>query len=163
MTSHRLTNSRIYQTHKNMLARCYYKKDKSYRYYGMKGIRVCEEWRTSFENFYDWAIKNGYDDTLTIERTNPFKDYCPQNCTFIPPEEQNKNKKYTRLNGMDKEQKDIIKLLIETRKKLNLTQRQFANILEISQSNISLMEKGDRKVPGILLLKILRLDPKFKL
>lgn len=67
--------------------RCYDVNDKSYCWYGAKGITVCKEWIDSPHTFEEWAINNGYDDNLTIDRIDPEKNYCPENCQWIPLEE----------------------------------------------------------------------------
>ena len=64
--------------------------------YGAKGIRVCEEWH-SFEKFAEWALSHGYNDTLTIERIDYSKDYCPENCKWIPKQEQYLNRSDSHL------------------------------------------------------------------
>ena len=70
--------------------------------YGGRGIGVCKEWSDKFENFYEWAIANGYRDDLTIERIDVNGNYEPDNCTWIPMKEQQKNKTntiYVEVNG----------------------------------------------------------------
>lgn len=67
---------RIYQTWSNMKKRCYYKKYTGYHNYGGRGIKVCNEWQY-FQNFKKWAMKNGYDSDLTIDRIDNDKDYSP--------------------------------------------------------------------------------------
>lgn len=73
---------------RNMISRCYSPKDKMYRLYGQKGIKVCKEWLESKEAFVIWAMNNGYKAHLTIERADTDKDYCPSNCSFIPNSQQ---------------------------------------------------------------------------
>lgn len=51
--------------------------------YHDKGITICEEWVSSFESFYEWAMKNGYSDALTIDRIDPDRGYTPDNCRWI--------------------------------------------------------------------------------
>lgn len=63
--------------------------------YGGRGIRVCTEW-LKFETFRDWAISNGYQEGLTIERKDVNGDYCPDNCTWIPLGRQARNRRTTR-------------------------------------------------------------------
>jgi|ERR1035437_5466894 hypothetical protein len=60
--------------------------------YLVLGIKVCKEWETSFETFRDWALANGYDDSLTLERKNVYGDYDPSNCTFVTNKKQQANK-----------------------------------------------------------------------
>lgn len=76
-------NRRIGDIFNLMILRCYNSNNKDYRWYGGKGIKVCDEWRNNPLIFEEWALKNGYDDTLTIDRIDSDKDYCPYNCQWI--------------------------------------------------------------------------------
>lgn len=90
---HGKSGSRIYRTRRGMIDRCSNEKSKGYKRYGGRGIKVCEEWlgENGFENFYNWAIENGYTDNLTIDRINNDGDYEPSNCRWITTKEQNRN------------------------------------------------------------------------
>lgn len=90
--THGMSNERIYGIWSGMKNRCYNKNVKSYENYGAKGVVVCDKWH-AFESFYTWAINNDYDEHLTIERIDPFGNYEPGNCTWIPKSEQGKNKR----------------------------------------------------------------------
>lgn len=61
-----------------------------------RGIRVCNEWKNSFDTFKAWAIPAGYKIGLTLERDNNDKNYCPENCRWIPRNEQNRNTRLCR-------------------------------------------------------------------
>lgn len=73
--------------------RCFCNKEKSYKFYGAKGITVCDEWKNDFMTFYKWAIENGYEygeniPRLTIERKNVYGNYEPSNCCWKEYKEQ---------------------------------------------------------------------------
>lgn len=83
----------ISDTLQGMKQRCYNPGNKSYRYYGARGIGICEEWRHSTIAFQEWCLDNGWQPSLTIDRIDPNKDYCPENCRWITAQE---NSKWTR-------------------------------------------------------------------
>lgn len=81
----------IYTKWINMKNRCNNPKNKSFKYYGGRGISVCKEWSDDFQAFCDWAMKHGYRDDLTIERVDVNGNYEPNNCKWIEFKEQGKN------------------------------------------------------------------------
>lgn len=68
--------TKLYWVWDSMLNRTSNPKHKYYADYGGRGITVCKEWKESFENFYKWAINNGYKEGLTLDRTNNNGNYC---------------------------------------------------------------------------------------
>ena len=85
------SEKRLYQCWADIKQRCYNPKLKKYPLYGGRGVRMCDEWRGSFQAFYEWAMKNGYSDDLTIERLNSGGDYCESNCIWSTYREQANN------------------------------------------------------------------------
>jgi len=77
----------LYSRWTSMNGRCRDKGHSKYHCYGGKGIGVCQEWRESFDAFREWAIHNGFDASLSIDRIDPDCDYFPENCRWIPIEE----------------------------------------------------------------------------
>ena len=71
-----------------MKRRCYNKHNEHFDRYGGRGIIVCDEWKTDFMNFYDWAMSNGYDDKLSIDRINNEGNYEPSNCRWANQKQQ---------------------------------------------------------------------------
>lgn len=94
--THGMSRTRLYTTWRNMRVRCYDPKDKRYPLYGGRGIVVCDEWRSSFIAFHDWAMANGYREDLTIDRIDTDGNYEPNNCRFITRAENNKNRRNWR-------------------------------------------------------------------
>ena len=84
-----------------MKQRCYNQNHPRYPDWGGRGISVCEEWRNSFKSFYDWAVGNGYQDDLTIDRIDNNGNYDPRNCRWTTTKEQNLNKRSYKLRESD--------------------------------------------------------------
>lgn len=98
-----IKNRRLAGIFRKMVDRCYKETDISYRSYGGKGICVCDKWLNDPLLFEEWALSNGYEDNLTIDRIDPFKNYCPENCRWITKEENLRWKSTTRhidVNGV---------------------------------------------------------------
>lgn len=84
--------SRLYSIYQGMTRRCYYPDNQNYKYYGGKGIVICNEWKTDFSSFKKWALENGYQDNLTIDRINTNGNYEPSNCRWVSMKEQCNNR-----------------------------------------------------------------------
>lgn len=86
--------ARLYGILSNIKARCNNPNNPKYEYYGGRGIKVCDEWMNSYILFRDWAIYNGYSDSLEIDRIENDLGYSPSNCRWVT---SSTNKENTRL------------------------------------------------------------------
>ena len=91
---HGLCKTRIYRCWADMKARCNNPNNPFYHRYGGRGITVCNEWNQDFLSFYEWAIKNGYREDLSLDRINNDGNYEPLNCKWSSQHEQSMNKKH---------------------------------------------------------------------
>lgn len=86
--------TRLYIIWSNMKLRCLNKNNPAYKRYGERGIEICDEWKNDFLAFRFWAILNGYQDHLTIDRIDNDGDYEPNNCQFLTkPENSRKGRR----------------------------------------------------------------------
>lgn len=83
----------LYNIWRGMKKRCYSKTDHAYRNYGGRGITVCEEWKNSFLSFYEWALRSGYNQGLSLDRVDNDKGYSPDNCRWATNTEQGNNRR----------------------------------------------------------------------
>ena len=84
--------NKIYTMWSNMIRRCYKEDDISYKNYGYRGIRVCNEW-LNYEKFKIYIENSDYELGLSIDRIDNDGDYEPNNCRFVDKKAQCNNKR----------------------------------------------------------------------
>ena len=82
---------RLYRIWAGAKYRCNKPTANNYKYYGGKGITFCKEWER-FAPFCKWALNNGYEDGLTLDRIDNKKGYSPDNCRWVTITEQTNNR-----------------------------------------------------------------------
>ena len=94
--THGMSDTRLYRIYKHILNRCNNKNDNRYDRYGARGITICEEWK-DFNRFAEWALANGYNDKLSIDRINVNMGYSPDNCRWADAHQQSNNRSNNKL------------------------------------------------------------------
>jgi hypothetical protein len=95
---HGYKNHSLYKIWQNMKTRCYNKNCKEYKWYGGRGIQVCDEWKNSAKIFIEWALPL-WKEGLQIDREDNDGNYCPENCRFIMHKENIHNQRLLRENN----------------------------------------------------------------
>ena len=99
---HGMNDTRLNGVWRDMRYRCNNSNSNYYSHYGGRGIKVCDEWN-EFINFYEWSMKNGYKEGLSIDRIDVDKGYSPENCRWVDMKTQQRNRRNNRIieyNGM---------------------------------------------------------------
>ena len=131
----------------DMVSRCYNKNNKGYKWYGAKGVKVCDEWLNNPKAFDEWALNSGYQEGLTIDRIDSDKDYSPENCRWLTLEENSRragNVNWITVNG-------------ET-----LTGKQWAYKLGIGTNTINKLLKKHGLEKTTQLIEAMLLNPSLK-
>jgi len=134
-STHGKTKTKLYGIWQSMINRTTNENVWNFKNYGGRGITICEEWKRNFISFYEWAMKNGYKEGLSIDRKNNNKGYSPDNCRWATAKEQGSN---TRRN------------VYITYKNETLTEAQWADRMGLSRSTLCYRLKAGWSVEDAL-------------
>lgn len=149
-----LTEKRLRSVLANMKSRCYNRKIPEYHRYGGRGIKICKEWRESASSFVAWAVQNGYQEGLTIDRINNDSGYEPDNCRWVTNKENVRNSSKIRFVEVDGMRGKLCELMEDTgltelqiSERLSVKSLQDDDIIVTSLSSriVSIAEKARRK------------------
>src|SRR3990167_538333 len=132
---------RLYRVHWDMVNRCYRQNLVCYPHYGGRGIRVCEEWLADRTAFFAWALSHGYKDGLVIDRIDNEGGYSPENCRWVTPLENLRNRRTVRRTSADAA---VVKWMALA----NVPQKLIAALFCVSCAYVSQIKTG-RKWPGV--------------
>ncbi|WP_230706819.1 hypothetical protein [Bacillus paranthracis] len=133
--THGLSNTRLYKVYRKIIERCYYEKYEEFHLYGGRGIKMCDIWRNDFTSFYNWAMENGYNDQLSIDRIDYNGNYEPNNCRWADNITQGNNKRNN---------------IVLTHNGLTMTLPEWARHLNLPYSTLANRRKKGKTVAEIL-------------
>jgi len=117
-----------------MVARCYDPEHHRYYCYGDRGISICGEWLMDQETFIAWALANGWNPDLQIDRIDNDGDYDPSNCRFVTAQENSQNRSN---NKVTKNQVAEIKHLA-----MFLSTKEIARKFKVHDCTINRIKRG---------------------
>ncbi len=139
---HNLSKTRLYSIYYGMKQRCYNPNNQHYKWYGGKGITICNEWLddNGLQRFIEWSLNNGYEENLSIDRVNPNGNYAPDNCRWVTPSVNSllaHSKMYSGNKGSDTmpiSMGEKIKIVLKRR---NMTTTELAEKIGTSRQNLT--------------------------
>ncbi len=129
---HGQTKTRLYNIWSLIKQRCSNLKASGFKNYGGRGIIICPEWANDYITFRDWAINNGYQEGLQINRINNDGNYEPSNCNFKTLKENIRHRRNQKIKNI--EMANEIRSLYKTNK---YTQKELTEKFNVSASIIN--------------------------
>lgn len=140
-TTHGMSYSNEYQIWADMKTRCLNSKNFRYKDYGGRGIKICDRWIESFENFYsDMGPRPSNEHS--IDRRYNDGDYCPENCYWATKSEQYKNRRTNRFLTF----KDETLTVTEWAFKLNICPQTLFKRIKLKWNIEDILSKKDNNV-----------------
>lgn len=133
-TTHGYSKHPAYNVWRNFLYRCYDENSSSYKHYGGRGIKVCDDWH-NISKFVEWYDGNPQPDNTTIDRIDVNGNYEPDNCRWATPKIQARNKRNNTLTP------DLVEKIRELVGEIG-NQREVGRMLGVSYKNINQVMRG---------------------
>lgn len=130
---HGIAKHPLYQIWKNIHQRCYNPEHRSYKWYGAKGIMMCDLWKNDCKSFYKWAINNNWEKGLEVDRIDPNAGYSPENCRLVCHAENMRASSQSKLSWADIIDIRNAKLLLSS----SITNTEIAEAYGVSATLIS--------------------------
>lgn len=124
-TTHGMSKTRVYKIWAGMIQRCTNQNRAAYKYYGGRGISICDRWR-DFKNFFE-DMGSPPSESHSLERVDNNGWYEPSNCKWATAEVQSRNNRNCKLN---KDQVLFIKKELDSGKTIAET----ARVFDVSES-----------------------------
>lgn len=136
---HGMTKTRIFKIWSGMKERCTNPKIDAYKNYGARGIYVCKIWSENFESFLNWSLENGYSPKLQIDRIDNNGPYSPDNCRWVTPRQNSRNRRSNKSVIINGEKYETI---AEASERLGISSSCICNQTKKYGYNISFEERG---------------------
>ena len=133
---HGALDTRLYSIWKNMLSRC----SPTSVHERYRNMYVFEEWKHGFIPFQQWALNNGYNESikdLSIDRIDPKKGYYPENCRFISIAENTRRASIRQANNSNTKIPESELPHIDKLYKSGMSQQKIANIYGVARTTIA--------------------------
>ncbi len=143
---HGLSRKPLYRCWRSIKERCYLETYINSDRYKDRNIQMCEEWKNSFLSFKQWALNNGYDPSLRIDRINNDGNYEPSNCRFVTNQENVNNRETTfkvNYNGIEYPFMDLIRIKNIKKQNINTIRLRINRGWEHEKAFDTLIRKGN--------------------
>ncbi len=142
--------TRLYRIYQAIHTRCSNPNYKDWQYYGGKGVKVCDEWRT-FDKFQSWSLAHGYSCGLSIDRIDPRGDYSPDNCRWITTKMNSSRATRGERNGSAKLNYFKVEVVRFMLANVKITKTKLAKLFGVSRQTISAIADGSHwKQPTVI-------------